>query len=768
MNKAHGKTLIIENNSNNSLVHAALGHNADYDGEVDSASQANNNDETYFATKVVDRVQCDICHKQVCNKYFLRTHKQKVHGIYDQQPHNSNFSHSFSSSSAANLHRNGNGSSAAYQNEDYDEENEFMLMQQHQQLYDEDNYEEDDDDNNNQEDNDDGEVKYSDRMTSGVGAGDNNSSHSNGELGELTTSRVRRLSSSAGSMASDGAVTVSSSLSNSGENNNKIANNLTQHSFCDLCKRKFYSYNFLRNHMKKIHQIRLPRVTGANGELETTTAAAPAAVAIKCVNDNKVEHPPPPTSINNISSSCSTHSVSMAKEKNNNNNSVNEGLASLLKLNKQLAVAAKDGHAVQQHEQLTSLLASLIGTSATALANTGAAAVSVTLPSTTIAAAKSEPDELSVSTASPSVANSGGIGTAAGSVMTCWFKCALCAKRFVNRIAFKKHLLLRHRLTYSAYMTKTSTEKKKNDGLEELPGKNCAKKEVKIEPGVVVESTSASAATAILSPQPASQQQQQESAAATSPQAAAAAQRKRKNSTSSYSAVSSASSSYSACSTSNSKKCKLDGESSASSAFDSSLTQMLSLMRKFYASEQHQRQLQALDSTEDDADHFEADEAASTNGHLVAEDESNMQAFILENEEDALQSGSCLMQPCVVYLPVKSKISGNLSLKIKLKPIGGSRDNLTGSQAMPEGGELMTIAKKKQQQQSVVIDDCSSPILIDQEEAENDEENEENDDLIVIGCNGDAVVNEQKLGSADRIGNGLANLRMHLQEKLKN
>ncbi|CAF0843745.1 unnamed protein product [Adineta steineri] len=37
--------------------------------------------DTYFAAKMADRVSCDICHKQVCNKYFLKTHKLKVHGI---------------------------------------------------------------------------------------------------------------------------------------------------------------------------------------------------------------------------------------------------------------------------------------------------------------------------------------------------------------------------------------------------------------------------------------------------------------------------------------------------------------------------------------------------------------------------------------------------------------------------------------------------------------------------------------------------------------
>ena len=37
--------------------------------------------DTYFAAKMADRVSCDICHKQVCNKYFLKTHKFKVHGV---------------------------------------------------------------------------------------------------------------------------------------------------------------------------------------------------------------------------------------------------------------------------------------------------------------------------------------------------------------------------------------------------------------------------------------------------------------------------------------------------------------------------------------------------------------------------------------------------------------------------------------------------------------------------------------------------------------
>ncbi|XP_064624347.1 uncharacterized protein LOC135485905 [Lineus longissimus] len=34
-----------------------------------------------IAAKLADRVMCDICNKEVCNKYFLKTHKMKMHGI---------------------------------------------------------------------------------------------------------------------------------------------------------------------------------------------------------------------------------------------------------------------------------------------------------------------------------------------------------------------------------------------------------------------------------------------------------------------------------------------------------------------------------------------------------------------------------------------------------------------------------------------------------------------------------------------------------------
>ncbi|KAL5969792.1 hypothetical protein TSMEX_002405 [Taenia solium] len=37
------------------------------------------------AAKLADRVTCDLCKKELCNKYFLRTHKIKVHGLSPQE-----------------------------------------------------------------------------------------------------------------------------------------------------------------------------------------------------------------------------------------------------------------------------------------------------------------------------------------------------------------------------------------------------------------------------------------------------------------------------------------------------------------------------------------------------------------------------------------------------------------------------------------------------------------------------------------------------------
>ncbi|RNA40081.1 zinc finger protein 521-like [Brachionus plicatilis] len=177
MSKAHGKTLIIESGQNSML---------------DSAD-----DETFFASKVVDRVQCDICQKQVCNKYFLRTHKQKVHGIFDMETTAS-------------------------------EENEA------------------------------GELDMTD------------------ERSELQYSMIEENSEMTMADATNEIVPSPPSTSVSPSATPIVDN---QNSFCNICKRKFYSYNFLRHHMNKIHGIKLAKRDTTKDENEQTPDKTDVAVS---------------------------------------------------------------------------------------------------------------------------------------------------------------------------------------------------------------------------------------------------------------------------------------------------------------------------------------------------------------------------------------------------------------------------------------------------------------------------------------------------------
>lgn len=151
MNKAHGKTLIIENNTNNNMINKMINGNDtganitnggytsgnEDDGELISEQQ--HLDETYFASKIVDRVACDICNKQVCNKYFLRTHKQKVHGIYENSP--SNGLTSSSENGKNKVHTSTN------KNHRFNDEGEGEIIEDELQ------YEDEDDDDSNHDNN---------------------------------------------------------------------------------------------------------------------------------------------------------------------------------------------------------------------------------------------------------------------------------------------------------------------------------------------------------------------------------------------------------------------------------------------------------------------------------------------------------------------------------------------------------------------------------------------------------------------------------------
>ena len=291
MHKAHGKNLIIENinngnNNNNNLMMNNLLTNKQINNEEQSYhnssdfesnynnEEENNLNETNFA-KAVDRVICEICNKQVCNKYFLRTHKQKVHGIFD-----SNMTSTNQAEKEINENEDNNNFYEAQNNND---ENNLMIIDG---------------------DDEDGEIEEGETRVKNDSINNNEK-----ELGEFfrvnetlnnNQQQQHQLRERRNSSTSNLSILTASSCKSN--NNNKenslktspppiqsqtdllkrlISNNNSQHhqpkinthsiitnnlankiffnrnSFCNLCRRQFYSKCFLKNHLLRIHGIKL-------------------------------------------------------------------------------------------------------------------------------------------------------------------------------------------------------------------------------------------------------------------------------------------------------------------------------------------------------------------------------------------------------------------------------------------------------------------------------------------------------------------------------
>jgi hypothetical protein len=190
------------------------------------------------------------------NIYFIfRYINKKVHGIYESSSSNQQQqqqSSSYANSNPYNQYNNGelNG------DEDMEEDGEFV----------------------DQDYNQDGEQYADDDYDDGEIIGDSEEK----ELGELrgndiinnTSNMLNKPSASAKKLqANVRRCSESSQNSNLSSNSNqsgmqKDINDAdgsggglidTQNAYCHMCKRKFYSYNFLRNHMSKIHNMSLPK-----------------------------------------------------------------------------------------------------------------------------------------------------------------------------------------------------------------------------------------------------------------------------------------------------------------------------------------------------------------------------------------------------------------------------------------------------------------------------------------------------------------------------
>ena len=259
--------------------------NSDSDNEMnDNNNNSNNTSSTFingimdtnFAAKIADRVICDICNKQVCNKYFLKTHKQKVHGIQMSD----------TNSKLNDLGEDNNSCSSDVSFKmDYGASNTLKIEV------------------NDQSD--------------GQMLNETNSNNDNHLMAKL-----RQISNS----------TSANSISPQQQQQTLLQTTsqqiISRDSYCELCKRQFCSKYFLRNHMINMHGINQSKfnynktVTPTTAAATTTTTTSATTTPLK--NNEKendgLKKQQSKTS-EQINSPLSSISSKLSCNNNNNNNS---------------------------------------------------------------------------------------------------------------------------------------------------------------------------------------------------------------------------------------------------------------------------------------------------------------------------------------------------------------------------------------------------------------------------------------------------------------
>ena len=274
----NNKKQFNNNNNNNS---------EDSDNEF---NENNNNSSTFingvidtnFAAKIADRVVCDICNKQVCNKYFLKTHKQKVHGIQ--------MSDTNSKLNGFCEDQNSCSSGETSLKIDYSLNNSLKIEINEQKH-----------DNNNNE--------------------------------NLLMNKLRQISNS----------TSTNSISPQQQHQQPVLQTTSQQlisrdSYCELCKRQFCSKYFLRNHMINMHGInqskfnynktQSPIVPSTPPSTQTQTISTVQlkeneSISKKTKLNEQINSP-----ISSVSSSNNNNNVNSSTTPVNNANSASFSLAS--------------------------------------------------------------------------------------------------------------------------------------------------------------------------------------------------------------------------------------------------------------------------------------------------------------------------------------------------------------------------------------------------------------------------------------------------------
>ena len=259
--------------------------NSESDSELNASSSTYVNGgaiDTNFAAKIADRVVCDICNKQVCNKYFLKTHKQKVHGLQMSD-----------TNSKINDFCEDNNSCSS---------EEISLKM---------------------------EYSMNNALTVEVNDHINDHQHNSVSNGNdsLLISKYKQISNS----------TTTNSISPHLPQQQPLLQTSSQQqisrdSYCELCKRQFCSKYFLRNHMINMHGINQNKFNYNKAQMTTTsTTTATMPVVVQSIKDKDMESVKKTKLIEQINSPLS--SVSSSNNTNTNNNNNNNNTSSSTPLN---------------------------------------------------------------------------------------------------------------------------------------------------------------------------------------------------------------------------------------------------------------------------------------------------------------------------------------------------------------------------------------------------------------------------------------------------
>ena len=193
------------------------------------------------SSKLVDRVQCDICQKEVCNKYFLKTHKIKVHGCdpasLEQPDERGNKGHN----NAVNANNNSNNSNA----------NNIT--------------------NNNA-------ISTSNNIPNNTSNNsNNNTSFNNGNNQQQIQPLNFSLENNSNEPINNSGNNAENQVVEKPREEELLQMGIDPEAYCEICKKEFCNKYFLKTHKQNIHGIKTPSSSSSSSNNSSTPSHHPSS-----------------------------------------------------------------------------------------------------------------------------------------------------------------------------------------------------------------------------------------------------------------------------------------------------------------------------------------------------------------------------------------------------------------------------------------------------------------------------------------------------------